>query len=154
MTISRIIALRLQPEIRSDGVAFIRGSVLDRETVAKCVAGADFVFHLAANPNLWARDQRTFSKVNLDGTQCVLDAARAAECRRIVYTSTESILVGHRRRSGQVDEAVSLSTDDVPGAYCRSKLLAEQYARRMAAEGAPISAQGNASSHVSRWLHE
>ena len=119
-------------------VELVQASVLDSAATNEIVADADFVFHLAANPNLWAADKQAFEEVNLNGTRSVLDAAHRAKCARIVYTSTESILVGHKRGRQIIDETVELATGDVPGAYCRSKLLAERYARQLARQGAPV----------------
>src|SRR5262249_30323000 len=39
------------------GVEVVRADIRDREAVRKAMRGARFVFHLAANPNLWARDR-------------------------------------------------------------------------------------------------
>ena len=40
------------------GVEVIRADIRDREATRRAVAGARFVYHLAANPNLWVRDRR------------------------------------------------------------------------------------------------
>ena len=61
----------------------------------------------------------------------------AAGVERILHTSTESILT---RAGGAalIDENVEIRPEDTVGPYCRSKLLAEQYAFDMAREGHPI----------------
>jgi len=96
------------------------------------------VFHLAAIPELWLPDKRVFEQVNTRGTQQMLDAAARAGVRRFVYTSTESIVVGTRKRRGSADESTRVTLDDMPGPYCRSKFLAEAAARRAAHEGLPV----------------
>jgi dihydroflavonol-4-reductase len=110
--------------------------------MADAVRGMGLVFHLAANPNLWAPDPKTFHEVNYEGTCRVLEAAAAAGVARVVYTSTESILKNIRARNGStaalIDESVELAIDDVWGAYCRSKYLAENAARRAARSGLPV----------------
>lgn len=124
------------------GVDICQGSILDAGMVADAVQGVDVVFHLAANPNLWAPDPQTFHDVNYEGTCRVLEASANARVPRIVYTSTESILKNVRAPNGSVaaliDESVELGLDDVSGAYCRSKLLAESAARRAAKNGLPV----------------
>lgn len=124
------------------GVDIRRGSILDRDVIASAVEGVQLMFHLAANPNLWAPDPRTFHQVNYEGTCRVLEAAAKAGVERIVYTSTESILKNIRARNGEasalIDESVELAIDDVWGAYCRSKYLAECEARRAAKAGLPV----------------
>lgn len=122
-----------------DGVDVIRGSILDADAVARALKGIDRLYHLAANPNLWAPDARNLLETNLRGTETVLAAAARAELERVVYTSTESILKNIRRpNSGPVDESVAWTVEDMPGPYCRSKFLAEQAAHQAAADGLPV----------------
>jgi dihydroflavonol-4-reductase len=118
------------------------GSITDAGHVARAMAGCDRVFHLAANPNLWAPDPKSFDAINHQGTRRVLEAAQKANVARFVYTSTESILKSYRApktsERALIDESVVLTLDDMPGPYCRSKYLAEQAAREAAAGGLPV----------------
>ncbi len=119
---------------------FIRGSILDRALVRDSLSGVDVLFHLAADPNLWAPNKRDhFLMVNTEGTVTVLEEARRARTERIVYTSTESILKGRRAgKPGILDENLERSLSDMPGPYCRSKFLAEQAALEAARDGLPV----------------
>lgn len=125
-----------------EGVELVLGSITDSAHVARAVQGCDRVFHLAANPNLWAADPRVFDAVNHQGTRRVLDAAQKAGVARVIYTSTESILKNYRApeasQQALIDESVRLTVDDVPGPYCRSKFMAEEAAREAAAGGMPV----------------
>lgn len=118
------------------------GSIQDKAVLARATAGVDRVFHLAANPNLWAADPNTFHAVNYEGTCRVIEAAAAAKVSRFVYTSTESILKNiNAPRASQkalIDENVRHSVDDVPGPYCRSKFRAEEAAQAAADGGLPL----------------
>lgn len=139
----RVRVLDLRPiDPLPAGVELATGSITDAAHVARAMAGCERVFHLAANPNLWAPDPRSFDAVNHQGTRRMLDAAQKAGIARFVYTSTESILKSYRapKTSGRalIDESVVLSLDDMPGPYCRSKYLAEQAAREAAAGGLPV----------------
>jgi dihydroflavonol-4-reductase len=111
--------------------------IRDRLALARAVEGGRWVYHLAANPQLWVRDRREFDAVNYQGTINVLDAALAAKAERILHTSTESILT-KAMTSGPIDENIEISLEDAVGPYCRSKLLAEQYAFSLASRGLPI----------------
>jgi dihydroflavonol-4-reductase len=118
------------------------GSITDPAAVARATEGCERVFHLAANPNLWAPDPKSFDAVNHQGTRRMLEAAHKASVQRFVYTSTESILKSYRapKQSARalIDETVVLTLADMPGPYCRSKFLAEEAAREAAAGGLPV----------------
>ena len=111
--------------------------IREREALTRAMHGARRVFHLAANPNLWARDPGEFLEVNFRGAVNVLDSALAAGAERVLHTSTESILT-KRRATGSIDENVEIAVEETVGPYCRSKLLAEQYAFSLAREGRPV----------------
>jgi dihydroflavonol-4-reductase len=118
-------------------VEVVRADIRDRDAVRRAVLGARRVFHLAANPNLWARDRSEFDAVNHRGTVNVLEAALEAGAERVLHTSTESILT-RARRSGPIAEDVEVTLGDAVGPYCRSKLLAENVARALAGAGKPV----------------
>lgn len=136
----RVFDLRQPGQPDEAGIEFLQGDIADAAAVDRAVAGAGCVFHLAANPNLWARDPGDFKRVNLQGTLNVLAAAERHRPQRVVYTSTESILAGlrHRAAGGMIDETVALGVADMPGPYCRSKFLAEQAALKAARGGLPV----------------
>ena len=106
-----------------------------RRRSREAVRGGRWVYHLAANPNLWVRDRAEFDAVNHRGTVHVLDAALEAGAERVLHTSTESILTC-ARRTGPIAEDVEIALSDAVGPYCRSKLLAENEALARARAGA------------------
>jgi dihydroflavonol-4-reductase len=118
-------------------VEIVRADIRDREAVTDAMTGGRFVYHLAANPNLWVRDRREFDAVNHRGTVHVLEAARATGAERILHTSTESILTC-ARHAGPIAEDVEVGLDDAVGPYCRSKLKAENEAMDRARAGWPV----------------
>ncbi len=118
-------------------VEVVFADIRDAAAIRAGVEGADIVYHLAANPNLWARDPREFEQVNHIGTVNVLDAAISAGARRILHCSTESILTGAHAK-GMISEDVEVSEADAVGPYCLSKLRAENAARARAAAGHPV----------------
>jgi dihydroflavonol-4-reductase len=119
------------------GVEVVRADIRDRAAVAAALVGGRRVYHLAANPNLWARDRSEFDAVNHRGTVHVLDAALAVGAERVLHTSTESILT-RARNTGPIAEDVEVALSDAVGPYCRSKLRAENEARARARAGQPV----------------
>jgi len=138
----RVLDTRPFPRIGAsweDRIDSREGSVTDAATVQSAMAGAPLVFHLAGNPNLWARDREAFERVNLVGTQTVIAAAERAGVERLVYTSTESILKSRRKgRNDRIDETVEVTAGEMCGSYCLSKYLAEQEALAAARRGVPV----------------
>jgi dihydroflavonol-4-reductase len=118
-------------------VRIVFADIRDRRATVRALEGTRWVYHLAANPNLWVRDRGEFDAVNYQGTVHVLDAALAQGAERVLHTSTESILT-KTRMTGPIDENIEIALEDAVGPYCRSKLLAEQYAFGLAAQGKPV----------------
>jgi dihydroflavonol-4-reductase len=120
-----------------DRIELVFADVRDNAAVAKAVRGCPVVYHLAANPNLWTHRRGHFTQVNYHGTVNVLDAALEAGARRVLHASTESILT-RPRQGGPIREDRRVRLGDALGPYCRSKLLAERHAFRLARAGAPV----------------
>jgi nucleoside-diphosphate-sugar epimerase len=73
-------------------IDLLRGDVRDPDALARGVDGVETVFHQAAVPSVprsVAEPLRTNS-VNIDGTLMVLEAAREAGVRRVVYAASSS----------------------------------------------------------------
>lgn len=118
-------------------IELVRGDIRDRRAVADTVRDCREVYHLAANPNLWARQRDLFRHVNYLGAVNVLEEALAAGARRVLHTSTESILT-RARQTTPIAEDQPVTVRDAVGPYCRSKFLAERHALRLARGGAPV----------------
>lgn len=120
-----------------DNLEIVYADIREDRGIKDAVEGCDVVLHLAANPNLWARDPNEFEQVNHQGTRRILAAARATGVRRVVYVSTESILAPRGYRD-VITEHTETTLDDMIGPYCRSKWLGEQAAREAAEAGDPV----------------
>jgi dihydroflavonol-4-reductase len=120
-----------------DRIDLVLGDIRDRPTVERAVRGCRHVYHLAANPNLWAQRRGLFRQVNYLGAVNVLEAALAAGVERVLHTSTESILT-RAVQASPIAEDQRVTMRDVIGPYCRSKFLAERHALRLARAGAPV----------------
>src|SRR3970040_1134511 len=78
----RVRALVRDPErargLLPEGVEAVPGDVTDAESVRAAVRGCDVVYHAAGLPEQWRRDTADFTRVNVDGTRNVAEAALAA----------------------------------------------------------------------------
>ena len=125
------------------GVDFERvaGDVSDRAALERAMRGCDWVFHLAASYHLWLRDYAPMYAANVDGTRNVIEAALAAGCVRIVYTSTVGCIGLPETGNGSItptDEATPVAEAAMDNHYKLSKWRAEVVARELAAQGAPV----------------
>jgi dihydroflavonol-4-reductase len=133
----RVLDLRCPTRAPSD-VQYIDGSVLDPAVVDEALIDVEEVYHLAGLPGMWMPDKNDFHNVNCGGTEIMLAAARKRGVSRFLHCSTESILF-HPERSGETAaEDILLPADAMPGAYTRSKALAEHRAIEAAASGFPV----------------
>lgn len=119
-----------------EGVAceVARGDMTDPAALTEAMAGVRFVFHVAADYRLWARDPGEIMRANLEGARAMMEAARAAKVEKIVYTSSVATLRVEREA---VDEASLLADGEGVGVYKKSKVAAERLVERMVAEGLP-----------------
>ena len=106
------------------GVEVVRCDIADSQLVRQVVAGADVVFHLAAklhinNPSLALKDE--YFRVNVEGTRCLTEAARAAGVRRLVFFSTINVY-GNSQPGQLFDEERALNPDSL---YAETKVEGE-----------------------------
>jgi dihydroflavonol-4-reductase len=133
----RVRALvRPSSQVRDIEVETIEGDLRDPDSLERAVAGCAVVYHIAADYRLWAKDPSDLYRSNVDGTRNLLQAARNAGVERVVYTSTVGCIGMPEGRPG--DENVTVTLEEMTGAYKRSKFLAEQTALEFARAGLPV----------------
>lgn len=127
-----------------EGIEWFVGDVTDPALVARAVAGADAVFHVAAVPNIWSGDGQAIMRVNVLGTHTVFEAAEAAGIGRVVFCSSDSV-AGYTVREGRMLPPLFapldlshplLATDP----YAVSKVLGEDLCRAFALRGMSVVA--------------
>ncbi|MCE2488376.1 MAG: NAD-dependent epimerase/dehydratase family protein [Anaerolineae bacterium] len=101
------------------------GDVLDSDALAQACQGCELVFHVAAVAAYWRTERSQMYAINVEGTRRVLAAARAAEVRRVVFTSSAASL-GLRRDGRPVDESARFNLLPHRFPYGHSKHLAER----------------------------
>jgi dihydroflavonol-4-reductase len=112
---------------------FFEGDLRDRKSIERATAGMRYVFHVAADYRLWARNPSEIFAANVEGTRNVMEQAMHAGVERVVYTSSVATL-GLRPDGTAADESVPLSEQQGIGAYKRSKIAAERLVEDMVAQ--------------------
>src|ERR1700735_175199 len=114
----------------------LEGDMRDQASIERALAGARYLFHVAADYRLWARDPAEIERNNLNGARATMEAALKAGVERVVYTSSVAALKPGNGKA--VDETSRHTPQSAIGAYKRSKLVAEREVERMVAkEGLP-----------------
>lgn len=118
--------------IRDTGVAQVKGDLLDSESVRRAAEGCETIYHCAAIYSFWSLRPREMYRSNVVGTVNLLDAARRAGVRRVVFTSSVATI---GLPSNGSREPGHLGTEEMPprpalliGYYKQSKYATEQIA--------------------------
>jgi nucleoside-diphosphate-sugar epimerase len=117
-----VLARSAAPDLEARGVRLVRADIEDAAAVAGACQGAETVFHVAARVGVWG-PYDAFFRANVLGTRAVLAGCAAQGVRRLVYTSTPSVVYNGRDLAG-ADESLPL-TKDCPSPYPLTKALAE-----------------------------
>jgi dihydroflavonol-4-reductase len=135
----RAIVRKSSPRTNLHGLAaeIFEGDMRDAAAMRKAADGARYVFHVAADYRLWAPDPNEIMHANIEGTRAVMQAALAAKCERVVYTSSVATLKLHDDGHPS-DETRPLGENEGIGVYKRSKVAAERLVEQMVAnDGLP-----------------
>lgn len=113
-------------EFVNDAAEFHEVDIRDAQALQPIFDGADAVFHLAADPRLQVSIEQPLEthEVNVTGTLNVLEAARLAQVKKFVFTSTCALY----------NEAAPLPVSELASVLPKSpyglhKLMGEQYTK-------------------------
>jgi dihydroflavonol-4-reductase len=104
------------------------GDMRDEDSMTEALKGARYLFHVAADYRLWARDPGEIERNNFAGARATMGAALRTGVERVVYTSSVAAL---KPGATAVDETSRHTLQSVIGAYKRSKLVAEREVERL-----------------------
>lgn len=111
------------PQLTTLGVEHSCGDLSDLPAVEAAVAGCDMVFHVAARAGVWGPFAE-FYQANVIGTENVIQACRRQGVKRLVYTSSPSVVFDGNDMAG-VDESVPYP-EHFHAFYPQTKAQAEQ----------------------------
>ena len=113
------------PHLRELGVETVRGDLAEPADALAAAEGCDVVVHVAARAGIWGTPAQ-FERSNVEATRCVLAACRTLGIRRLVHTSTPSVV----HAGGDIvggDETLPYATHFTSD-YPRTKAVAERLA--------------------------
>ncbi|HRE29787.1 MAG TPA: NAD-dependent epimerase/dehydratase family protein [Anaerolineales bacterium] len=134
-----VVAIARDPSRAQDlttlGVEVVSGDITDPTSLRGPMTGADGVFHIAGWYKIGARDKTEGERINVLGTQNVLEVMAELGIQRGVYTST--LAVNSDTRGREVDETYRFTGTHLT-VYDRTKAEAHHIAERFIARGLPL----------------
>ncbi len=120
----------VQGQIAAENLAcpleVVEGSILNQPLLATAMHGIEYVFHKAALASVpfSLREPLLSNRVNVEGTLCVLLAARDAGVKRLIYAGSSSAYGDHPELPKREDHPTHPLSP-----YALAKLAAEHYCR-------------------------
>lgn len=114
-----------EDESRPAEIEFVKGSVTDRETVARALAGVDFVHHNAALVPL-TKSGAKFWDVNVEGSRITAEEAAKAGVKSFIHMSSSAIFGAPERCP--IDNNTPTNPVEI---YGRAKLAGELAVREV-----------------------
>ena len=120
----------VQTQLHTDGIhhtlELFDGSILDTEVLAAAMTGVEYVFHQAALPSVAYSVQEPLlsNRVNVEGTLCVLLAARDAGVKRVMFAGSSAVYGDRPELPKREDQPT-----DPLSPYAVAKLTSEHYCR-------------------------
>lgn len=121
----RLLGRSAPPEDLQGRVEWVQADLGEPVSLAGSCSGCEVVFHTAAKVGIWGR-RNDYERINIRGTQALLEDAKSRGVRAFVHTSTPSVVYNGRPISGG-DESMPLTHAGIcPAAYPVSKAEAER----------------------------
>jgi nucleoside-diphosphate-sugar epimerase len=119
----RVLGRQAYSDLEARGVETIRADLQNATAVAQACHGMDTVFHAGAQTAYWGA-WRSFYGTNVVGTRNVLEGCRKGAVRKLIYTSTPSVVWARGGLEG-MDESVPYP-DRYTCPYPATKAIAER----------------------------
>lgn len=118
--------------LKHENIQLFIGDLNDIPSIHRAIAGCEEVYHCAGYARLWAKNRSEFYKVNLEGTNNILQQSVLHNIKKVVFTSSTCVL-GQSMGNAltEKDPRIQAFEDD----YDLSKLLAEQQVKEYTSKG-------------------
>ncbi len=112
-----------QPRLEQEGVEMIYADLGDAKAARNACNGVDVAFHTAAKVGIWGKHQE-FLDTNISGTQAIINGCRDYQVKKLIYTSTPSVVFNGNSISGG-NESLPYG-ERIPCHYPTTKVIAEK----------------------------
>jgi len=110
-------------------INWFEGDVLDIESLySACADDVDWIFHVAADTNMWSANNEQQTKVNLQGTANMIEVALDKQAKRFIHTS--SIAAYGLHHDHVITEETEQLGDQCFANYYQTKLLSERLVKK------------------------
>jgi 2-alkyl-3-oxoalkanoate reductase len=117
---------------KQEGVSYLQADLSDRDAAMASIKGMDLVFHVAAKAGIWGKWEDFFD-ANVTATEHVVAACIACGVKKLIYTSTPSVVFTGEPIRGW-DERAPYGKNWL-GHYAQTKCIAESLVLTEAREG-------------------
>ncbi len=120
-----------------NNLSTVTGDILDIASLEAALAGVETVVHCAAIVSFNPRDRKKVYKVNVEGTQNIVNACLKKGVKKLIHLSSVAAL-GKPKETAVLDEKAEWVKNDLTSAYAESKYLAELEVWRGESEGLEV----------------
>lgn len=119
-------------------VEFVEGNLLDPPSLGRAVKGIEQLYHMAALFAVWTKDPDLHYKINVSGTEAMLNAAMAEGISKVVYTSSVAA-IGIPGNGQLANEDTPFNCWPWASEYILSKYLSHHLVQGMVSKGLPAT---------------
>ncbi len=118
------LGVQIEKSPLPENVEVYRGSILDKNDLMRAMDGCDYVVHLAAALGVKRTEEKRLStlKINIEGTENVLDACVKNDIKKIIFSSSSEVYGDQSEIP--ISEENPLNPKSI---YAVTKLAAEEY---------------------------
>lgn len=104
------------------------GDIRDMDTCMRSIKGADLVIHAAAESHVDNSfgNSIAFSKTNVEGTHCLIEACRVSGTPKIIHVSTDEVY-GEIIEGAATEEALLLPTNPYSASKAAAEMIINSY---------------------------
>jgi dihydroflavonol-4-reductase len=123
--------------LKSLPITLRQGDLTNLNSIREAVKGCRIVYHCAADYRLWCPNPDAMHRINVTGTNNLMQVCFDEVVERVVYTSTVGCL-GKYAQGVLADENTPARLEEMLSPYKKSKFLAQENVLVWASRGLPV----------------